>query len=157
MTVNYLGSPTLANQALGDEFYGATFGATGYTANGYFSDGLTASNLLDGSLASYKWPGFFFGVGMAHQWPAARLGGVAPPQYRTVYISFNQSLGSSAQITVTAPSSAQSVVQCGNVSPCAVTVDDRQGTHWFQVQYLSTTGKVLAQSDPELLSVPPQQ
>ena len=30
-------------------------------------------------LTSYKWPGFFFGVGMAHQWPAARLaqGGVS--------------------------------------------------------------------------------
>ncbi len=157
MTVNYLGNPTTENQTLGDLFYGGTFGVTGYTANGYFSDGLTASNLDDVSLGSYKWPGFFFGIGMAHQWPAARLGGVAPPKPRTVYISFNQSLGSSAQITITAPSSAQSVVQCGNVSPCAVTVDDRQGAHWFQVQYLSGSGAVVAQSDPDLLSVPPQQ
>jgi hypothetical protein len=157
MTVNYLGNPTMENQTLGDLFYGATFGDPGYTPNGYFSDGLTASNLDDVSLGSYKWPGFFFGVGMGHQWPAARLGGVAPPQPRTVYISFNQTMGNSAQITITAPSSAQSVVQCGNVSPCAVTVDDRQGTHWFQVQYLSTTGKVLGQSDPDLLNVPPQQ
>jgi hypothetical protein len=154
MTVMYLANPTMENQALGDLFYGATFGVSGYTANGYFSDGLTASNLDDVSLGSYKWPGFFFGVGMAHQWPAARVGGVAPPQYRTVYISLNQTVGSSAQITVTAPSSAQSVVQCGSVSPCAVTVDDRQGSHWFQVQYLSAAGAVVAQSDPDLLSVP---
>ena len=157
MTVNYLGNPTTENQTLGDLFYGATFGAPGYTANGYFSDGVTASNLDDVSLGSYKWPGFFFGVGMGHQWPAARLGGVAPPRPRTVYLSFNQALGSTAQITVTAPSSAQSVVQCGNVSPCAVTVDDRQGAHWYQVQYLSGAGAVVAQSDPDLLTVPPQQ
>ena len=157
MTVMYLANPTAENQTLGDLFYGATFGASGYTANGYFSDGVSASNLDDVSLDSYKWPGFFFGVGMAHQWPAARVGGVAPPQPRTVYISLNRALGASAQITVTAPSSAQSVFQCGNVSPCAVTVDDRQGAHWFQVQYLSAGGAVVAQSDPDLLSVPSQQ
>ena len=155
MTVMYLANPNTTNRALGDTFYGATYGATGYTTAGYFTDGLTSSNLDPGSLSAYKWPGFFFGVGMAHQWPAARLGGVAPPQYRTVYIGFNQSTGSSAQIIVTAPSGAKTASACGSGSPCAVTVDDRQGAHWFQLQYLSTTGKVLAQSDPDLLSVPP--
>jgi hypothetical protein len=155
MTVMYLANPTGTNRLLGDTFYGATYGASGYTAAGYWTDGVTASNLDNGSLGAYKWPGFFFGVGMAHQWPAARLGGVSPPQPRTVYIGFNQSMGSSAQIVVTAPSSAKTVFPCGSSSPCAVTVDDRQGSHWFQVQYLSTTGRIVAQSDPDLLSVPP--
>jgi K319L-like, PKD domain len=156
MTVMYLANPNATNRALGDTFYGATYGASGYTSSGYFTDGITSSNLDDGSLSGYKWPGFFFGVGMAHQWPAARIGGVAPPQYRTVYIGLDQTVGSSSQIAVTAPSGAKTVFPCGSTSPCAVTVDDRQGAHWLQVQYLSAAGKVLAQSDPDLLSVPPQ-
>ena len=157
MTVMYLANPTAANQATGDMFYGAAFGATGYTANGYWSDGLTASNLDDVSLGAYKWPGFFFGIGMAHQWPAARLGGVAPPQNRTVSIGLNLSSGLSASILVTAPSGAKTLFQCGTTSPCAVTVDDRQGRHWFQIGYLSSAGNIVSQSDPDLLSAPAQQ
>jgi PAS domain-containing protein len=154
MTVNYLANPTVANQVLGDFFYGATYGASGYTASGYFSDGVTASNLDDNSLGSYKWPGFFFGVGMAHQWPAARLGGVAPPQSRTVYISLDLLGGTSSRIIVTAPSGAQVTYDCGNTSPCPITVDDRQGSHWFQVQYLSPSGTVSSQTAPDLLALP---
>lgn len=153
MTVNYLADPNSTNQLLGDEFYGAVFGATGYTASGYWTDGLTASNLDDVSLGSYKWPGFFFGVGMAHQWPAARLGGVAPPQYRTVSIGLNIPSGQTAQAVVYAPSGAVTTYQCGSVSPCSVTVDDRQGSHWLVVQYLSSSGSVVSQTDPNLLNV----
>ncbi len=153
MTVNYLANPTAANQALGDLFYGAVFGAAGYTATGYFGDGITASNLDNGSLGSYKWPGFFFGVGMAHQWPATRLGGVAPAQYRTVSVSFNLGKAATLQIKVTAPSGAVATYQCGSVSPCNVTVDDRQGAHWYQIAYLSESGAVQSQTDPALLMV----
>jgi hypothetical protein len=157
MTVNYLGNPTSANQAIGDLFYGATYGAAGYTAPGYFSDGLTSSNLDDVYLAAYKWPGFFFGIGMAHQWPAARVGGVAPPQNRTVYVSLNIGSGLTAQIVVTAPSGAVTTYPCGSSSPCAVTVDDRQGSHWYKIQYLSQSGAVASQSDPDLLTGPAGQ
>lgn len=152
MTVNYLAHPTAANQLLGDQFYGGTFGASGYTAPGYFSDGISASNLDDVSLGAYKWPGFFFGVGMAHQWPAARVGGVAPPKNRTVYVSFNPGAAASARVVLTAPSGANTSWQCGSTSPCAVTVDDRQGSYWFRIQYLSESGRVVAQSDPDLLA-----
>jgi hypothetical protein len=34
--------------------------------------------MTDASLGGGKWPGFFFGMGMAHQWPA-ELFGVASP------------------------------------------------------------------------------
>ncbi len=156
MTMMYLANPTDKNRSIGDTFYGATYGASGYTAQGYFSDGTTSSNLDDVSLGSYKWPGFFFGIGMAHQWPAVRLGGAAPPQYRTVYISVNLTTGSSARILVTAPSGATQAYSCGNTSPCPVKVDDRQGAHWYRIQYLSDAGKVVAQSAPDLLSVPGQ-
>ena len=154
MTVMYLADPTDSNRSIGDLFYGATFGASGFTANGYFSDGVSASNLDDGSLGAYKWPGFFFGVGMAHQWPAARLGGVAPPNPRTVSISFNNADAASAQVLVTAPSGRVATFACGSTSPCPVSVDDRQGSHWFQIRYFSSEGKVIAESDPDLLQVP---
>jgi hypothetical protein len=157
MTVMYLANPTPSNKAIGDIFYGATYGAPGYTASGYWSDGLTASNLDDVSLGSYKWPGFFFGIGMAHQWPAARLGGVAPPQYRGVAVQIAPSAGQSAQsaqIVVTAPSGAQSVFACGANLSCMVTVDDRQGSYWYQIQYLSPSGDVVSNSPPALIGVP---
>ena len=32
----------------------------------------TAGELSNASLGAYKWTGFFFGMGMAHQWPAVR-------------------------------------------------------------------------------------
>jgi hypothetical protein len=151
MTVNYLANPTSENQLLGDWFYGATYGATGYTANGYFTDGIIASNIDNGSLSSYKWPGFFFGIGMAHQWPAARLGGVAPAQPRTVPIGITLGTAASAQVVVTAPSGATTMFPCGSTSPCQVTVDDRQGSHWYRIQYLSDSGQVSSQSVGDLL------
>ncbi len=150
MTVMYLANPTAANKTIGDMFYGATYGASSYTATGYWTDGLTASNLDDGSLGSYKWPGFFFGVGMAHQWPAARLGGVAQPEPRTVAVSASTPSGLSAQVVVTAPSGAQSTFPCASPSSCSITVDDRQGTHWYRIQYLSPDGSVVSQTDPQL-------
>lgn len=64
----------------GDQQYGALYGSSNYNTGGVYSDANTAgnnigrSNLTDGYLISFKWPGFFFGMGMAHQWPAIRLG-----------------------------------------------------------------------------------
>jgi hypothetical protein len=157
MTVMYVANPTSASKALGDIFYGATYGASGFTSTGYWTDGLTSSNLDDVSLGAYKWPGFFFGVGMAHQWPAVRLGGVAQPEYRSVPVTPVTPPGLSAQIVVTAPSGAQSIFPCPSDSTCSITVDDRQGSHWFQAQYLSPAGSVVSQSAPQLTNLPGPQ
>jgi hypothetical protein len=57
----------------GDRVYGSLWGYCPYTAPGFYCDSNYVRNEnSDGSLASYKWPGFFFGMGMAHQWPAVR-------------------------------------------------------------------------------------
>jgi hypothetical protein len=37
----------------------------------------TAGELSNVSLGAYKWTGFFFGMGMAHQWPAVRVENIA--------------------------------------------------------------------------------
>ena len=135
----------------GDEAYGAVWGFCPFTAEGYFCDSnYVRDENSDVSLGSYKWPGFFFGMGMAHQWPAVRQGGVTPVQNQTVYLGFHLGSAASARITLTAPSGAVSTTTCG-VSPCALSVDARQGDYWFQIEYLSGQGAVVAKTDPDLI------
>ena len=67
---------------------------------------------------------------------------------RPVLLAFD--LGSvpsaaSVEIIVTAPSGAETTYAC-SVSPCEVTVDDRQGSHLYRTNYLSQSGQVLTQS-----------
>jgi hypothetical protein len=67
--------------AWGDMVYGAIWGKPAWTTGGVYSDTHyvnISGELSSGSLSFYKWTGFFFGVGMSHQWPAERLSG-APP------------------------------------------------------------------------------
>ena len=106
------------------------------------------------SLQSFKWPGFFFGIGIGAQWPAIRVGGVQPPRNQVVYVSFNPGIATSARIVLTEPAGNIVSTSCP-ASPCAVTVDRNQGSPWFTIQYLSGTNAVLAQTDPDLLAVAP--
>ena len=52
---------------------------------------------------------------------------------------------------MTQPSSATPQYLCSS-SPCQVIVDARQGAHWAQIDYLSSTGQVLSSPPPILLS-----
>ncbi len=148
----YLNNPTPDNRTWGDTLYGSLWGYGPFTAPGYYSDPYQGSNQDDNNLGSYKWTGFHFGMGMAHQWPAVRVGGVAPATPRTVYVSFDQAAGATARMIVTAPSGAATTYTCGSTSPCSIQVDDRQGAHWLQVQYLSAGGDVISRSAPQLLT-----
>ena len=149
--VAYQANPTGEVKALGDQAYCAQWGNASMTQPGYCTEPITASNLTDANLAAYKWTGFFFGVGMAHQWPAVRVGGVSPPLPQTVSVNADLSQAASARITVTQPSSATIQYLCSS-SPCQVVVDARQGAHWAQIDYLSSTGQVLSSPPPILLS-----
>ena len=148
--------------AWGDLMYGNCMGNPVYTATGFYA--ATDGNTCDSSngnlnsstawgIGAGKWYGFFFGMGASWRWPAARLGGVEPPRPRAVFVGFD--LGSvesaaSVKVVVTAPSGAQTSYIC-STSPCQVTVDERQGSHVYQMIYLSGSGQVLAQSRPALL------
>ena len=103
------------------------------------------------SLGAYKWTGFFFGMGMAHQWPAVRSDGLSRGVYRRVGLEVKQGVAAKTQISVTTPSGNVTIFSCGSSSTCEVTVDDRQGGHWYCVQYLAADGKVVSQSDPALI------
>ena len=146
--VAYQANPTGEVKAQGDQMYCAQWGNAALTKPGYCTEPITASNLTDANLAAYKWTGFFFGVGMAHQWPAVRVGGVSPPMPQTVPVNVDLSQAASARITVTQPSSATTQYLCSS-SPCQVVVDARQGAHWAQIDYLSIhrPGPLVAAAD----------
>jgi len=149
--VAYQTNPSGDVKALGDQMYCAQWGNAALTQPGYCTEAVTASNLDDASLGAYKYTGFFFGMGMAHQWPAVRLGGVSPAIPQTVSVNLDLSQAASARVTVTQPSSATTQYLCSS-SPCPVQVDARQGAHWVQIDYLSSTGQVLSTTQPDLLS-----
>lgn len=150
---------TLTNRAWADGVYGSMWGFCPWTTGGVYCDANSpaanpnASNLLDSYIHGGKWTGFFAGAGMSHRWPAARLGGLEAAIPRTIFLPLNIGAiagAASAQVVVTAPSGAQTVYSC-STSPCSVSVDDREGTHLYQIQYLASNGHVVSQSDPDML------
>lgn len=154
--IYYANNPTAANRALGDKYYGAVWGFCPWTTGRVFCDpwstaaNANASNLLDGYIHAGKWTGFFTGMGMTHRWPAVRLGGVNPVNLRRVVLPVrfgDMPSATSANIIVTAPSGAKTIFPCSSQT-CAIAVDDRQGSHLYQVQYLSSSGAVLSESAP---------
>jgi len=78
LRVYYEADRTLERKEWGDVAYGSIWGYCPYTKPGFYcDDNYVRDENSDASLAAYKWTGFFFGMGMAHQWPAVR---VAPIQ-----------------------------------------------------------------------------
>ena len=155
LRVYYEANPTPEAKAWGDRAYGSIWGNPVYTTGGVYADSnYVRDENSNGALGAYKWTGFFFGMGMSHQWPAVRLGGVAPPKYRTVSLQIKPGATPAAKVRmwVTAPSGEVKAFPCESVSACDVTVDDRQGSHWYVVQYLSAEGNVLSQSEPALIA-----
>ena len=150
---------TAANRNWSDTVYGSLWGYCPWTTGGVYCDSNSPaanpglSNLPDSYVHGGKWTGFFAGAGMSHRWPADRFGGVQPPVRRPISIAFFSGAitgATAAQIVVTAPSGGQTTYACPS-SPCQVTVDDRQGTHLYQILYMSASGHVLSQTDPALL------
>jgi hypothetical protein len=150
----YEANPTAPNLATGDEFYAASWGYQ-YVAPGYATDPYDNSFAATSELNEGKWYGFQFGVGMAHQWPAVRVGGVAPEDLRTIAVSSRLADVSGAvsiKVTATRPNGTTSTATC-TTGACSVTVDARQGTQWLlTIEYYdgaSGTGKRLASGTQE--------
>jgi hypothetical protein len=153
--INYQNDTTPSNQAFWDAFYCHLWDRPGYTAPGYECDGIGASNLDDGSLSGGKWTGFFFGVGMSHQWPAVRLQAIAPTLDRKLSVGFNLAVVPNAvavDMMLTSPAGVVSHTRCTS-SPCEVGADERQGSHIVEWEYLDGNGRALARSEPMTMLV----
>jgi hypothetical protein len=158
----YLANPTDTNRVWGDSVYGAVWGNPAYNTGGAYYDSASDAmnigytNLLDSYIHAGKWYGFFAGMGMLHRWPAVRLGGVDPEIKRTVYVPFTLAGVSGAtqtRMTITQASGATATQIC-SASPCAVTVDARSGSVLMKMDYLSSSGRLLAPGDSIPLYVP---
>ena len=149
----YESNPGSDRRAWGDLAYGSIWGYAPYTAGRVYSDPYyVRDENSNAALAAYKWTGFFFGMGMAHQWPAVRVGGVQLAQNRRTSIPFDLATVPGAervQMTVTQPSGAAKSYTCSS-SPCTVTVDKRQGKHLIKIEYLSATGALLFHSETDI-------
>jgi hypothetical protein len=150
----YESDPSAPNLATGDEYYAASWGYQ-YVQPGYATDSYDNIYATTANLNAGKWYGFQFGVGMAHQWPAVRVGGVAPEDLRTIAVSSRLADVSGAvsiKVTATRPNGTTSTATC-TVGACSVTVDARQGTQWLlTIEYYdgaSGTGKRLAAGTQE--------
>lgn len=109
----YQANPTSPNQATGDDFYAANWGYQ-YVEAGYVTDSVNNPYASDANLNVGKWYGFQFGVGMAHQWPAVRLGGVAAASPVTVGFALGAAAGETAapQVIYTTATGVSTTVTC---------------------------------------------
>jgi hypothetical protein len=158
---SYADSGAPDNVTWGDLAYGSLWGYAPYTAPGYCApaDQLTEQNGSAGSASpsifppynSGKWTGFFFGMGMTHQWPAIRLGGVQPPRDVNSSVPFSLPAGAvQVQVTLTAPSGAVGPpFVCATT--CAAVTDARQGAYWAHLVYQDSSGGTVSTAE-ELLS-----
>jgi hypothetical protein len=124
----YTANPTVSNKAIGDDFYGNQWGGT-LTSGGVTTTSWQNAFATDQSLNVGKWYGFQFGIGMAHQWPAVRLGGVAPQALTTKSVKArlaDHPLAVSMKMTLTWPTGATASATCTSAA-CAISWDSRQG------------------------------
>jgi len=144
-----------------DAFANLLYNAMYCTPTQACSDGTYLSMLDNGQYGMTGWPwkwfGLFFGIGGGWQWPAARLGGLAPPNLQTVYVPFTtdgKPNAAQVRITVTHPSGVASPPVVCSASPCAIQVDARAGSHLIRTDYLNSSGAVVASGETIPLYVP---
>jgi hypothetical protein len=161
LSLGYLDNPSATLKAQIDNLFSAVY-AKYPTDPGY--DGVYLSSMdLGGynySTANPKWQGFFFGMGRNAAWPAARQGGLQPPQPMTVYVNaaLNADLvlanrGSQIEVTVTDPTGVQRPPVTCSRSPCAVRVNRTLGNPIARVAYLSANGSVIAVGETFIIPV----
>jgi hypothetical protein len=143
----YESSPTAPNLALGDLLYGNVYGDSAYTTEGYTTNGGIANEfLLDNGLNAGKWYGFQFGVGMAHQWPAVRVGGVTPISYTSKPIKARLAdIAAAVDIVVdylAADGTVSTSAACTSAA-CTFSTDARQN-YQYRVRYRNGSAATIA-------------
>jgi hypothetical protein len=156
-----------ALKAFADTLYNAMWarpatcpgGSTLCVPDGYYLSGMDDGQYMisggppTNNATPWKWLGMFFGFSAQSAWPGYRVGGVQPRAGELLYIGANLAGVPGAtkiRVVITDPSGSTTTTDC-NASPCAVTVDSRQGDPLVSIQYLSATGAVLASSRTPLI------
>ena len=101
----------------------------------------------------WKWFGMYFGYSGESSTPGILAGGLQAEAGELLYVGANMAdvPGAAAiRVVATAPSGVATTTNC-NTSPCAVSVDHRQGDPLLSIQYLSAAGAVLASSSAPLI------
>lgn len=148
----YLIGGDASTKARMDTLYSACLGRPGYGGN---LDPYFCGELLEvESGGKAKDFGFFYGMGNAASWPAARLGGVRPAALVPMHLNFrlNSVPGAVAvRATLTTPAGGVWQVLCTS-RPCSITLDQRQGSEvWVQMDYLDSQSRVRASGERVLL------
>jgi len=135
-----------------DEVYGGIWGDVNYNTGGVYYDSVNAIQAGGYDFGSYKWTGFMFGMGMSHQWPAARLGGVDPEDLVTYKFQFTlPSNADKVVLTVLRPSGKLVYPTECTTSPCEFTYDRRQGSHRLRWEFKTTANVGRGPSDWAIL------
>ena len=103
-----------------------------------------------------KWLGQAFGVSALSSWPALRIGGPQLQPGPPGYVGFNLSGvpgAAKARIAITTPDGQTSYTDCG-ASPCFITGENGQGSGQIRLEFLSASGKVVAQSELSITRSP---
>lgn len=154
----YLSNPTGPKKTFGDTLYGGEWGWDEKYGASPYSDGQYVVDCGAGTFApnvNLKYPAQCHGLGSSASWPAARLGGAAAANPRTLSIGFrlaNITNAAKVRCTLTLPSGA-TVQATATSSPCAVAADVRQGDHLLKLEYLTSGDVVLATSDQQVVKV----
>ncbi|WP_420313857.1 PKD domain-containing protein [Bryobacter aggregatus] len=148
------GASTYTTQ--GDIHAANLFGAPGYGGPG--ATGLSGYNLNSGLVEinkSAKYNGFYFGLGRAAVYPAARVGGAASAENRTVNVWVDPAAiagAASVRVVLTYPSGKTKDATCDSAMMCSVTANATEGDHLLTREYWSgagASGRLLAiASDP---------
>jgi hypothetical protein len=139
-TTAYILNPGAASiKTLGDLMMSAMFSCTpaapGYDGVCIQGDQAVPTGFMYSGGAQHKWWGYYWGIGANWSWASARLGGVSPPIPRVVQVSLNLGIATQAVLTLVRPDGTSSQVTCTS-SPCAVTIDAREGDHLLSINYL---------------------
>lgn len=129
----------------GDRLYGAVFGKLGGPESDNYSNN-DLDNTGSVSLSIGKFFGFYFGYGFAAQWPAVR----GPESSSTHAVAFRLAdvpNATGVRLSVITSGLRTATTSC-STSPCTVTMN-RQRSNKIQVEYVNSSGSVLAASEEQ--------